>query len=49
LAGTKKLNDAQRTLLDRARRALVLETSAALGVEEDEASERVDGLLGAAA
>jgi CarD family transcriptional regulator len=49
LAGTKKLNDAQRTLLDRARRALVLETSAALGVEETEASERVDSLLGAAA
>ena len=49
LAGTKKLNDAQRTLLDRARRALVLETSAALGIEENEASERVDSLLGAAA
>ncbi len=38
LAGTKKLNDAQRTLLDRARRALVLETSAALGIEEAEAA-----------
>jgi len=49
LAQTKKLNDAQRTLLDRARRALVLETSAALGIEESEASERVDGLLGAIA
>jgi CarD family transcriptional regulator len=49
LAGTKKLNDAQRTLLDRARRALVLETSAALGIDEAEAGERVDALLGAIA
>ncbi len=49
LAGIKKLNDAQRTLLERARRALILETAAALAVDEDEAGERIDAVLGAAA
>jgi CarD family transcriptional regulator len=42
----KRLNDAQRTLFDRARRALVLETASAFGIEEQEASERVATAIG---
>jgi RNA polymerase-interacting CarD/CdnL/TRCF family regulator len=45
VAGTKKLNDAQRTLLDRARRALSLEVASAFGLDEDEATQRVDAVL----
>ena len=45
VAAVKKLNDAQRNLMDRARRMLVLETAASFGIEEDEAAERVDGVI----
>jgi CarD family transcriptional regulator len=41
IAATKKLNDAQRTLLDRARRQLVLEVATALELDETDASSRV--------
>jgi len=46
VAQVKRLNDAQRTLFERARRALVLETASAFGIDEDAASERVSGALG---
>jgi CarD family transcriptional regulator len=46
VAQVKRLNDAQRTLFERARRALVLETASAFGIEEDEASDRVADALG---
>jgi RNA polymerase-interacting CarD/CdnL/TRCF family regulator len=49
VAAVKKLNDAQRTLLDRARRALVLETATAFGIDLDEAAEKIDGALGTTA
>jgi CarD family transcriptional regulator len=45
VAAQKRLNDAQRTLLDRARRALSLEIAAAFGIDEEEATQRVDAVL----
>ncbi len=45
VAAVKKLNDAQRTLLDRARRALSLEVASAFGLDEEEATQRVDAVL----
>jgi CarD family transcriptional regulator len=46
VAATKRLNDAQRTLLDRARRALTQETAAAFGISEEDAAERVETAMG---
>jgi CarD family transcriptional regulator len=45
VAAQKRLNDAQRTLLDRARRALSLEIASAFGIDEEEATQRVDAVL----
>ncbi len=47
VAAVKKLNDAQRTLLDRARRALTMEIATAFAIEQDEANERLEGVIGA--
>lgn len=39
---TRKLNDGQRTLLDRARKAYLREVGAALGLDEDATNARID-------
>jgi RNA polymerase-interacting CarD/CdnL/TRCF family regulator len=43
---TKRLNDAQRTLFDKARRSFVREAAVSLGVDEPEAERLLDEAIG---
>ena len=45
IQATKRLNDAQRNLLDRARRGLAREIATALEIDHETAEARIDGAV----